>query len=347
MKKFLGVLLILLTIFSCLASCEYFAPKHEHSFSQSYDETSHFQKCPCGEITDKAEHSLEWVIDKESTETENGCKHLECGCGYKAEENTPYENYIEVLENDSELVLALIEFLDYIGSPIHYDVPVVTLEDQIDQIKSGNVQPILLDFEPQYYYFVCAYFNCNEHKTEKHTYSCASSYTWVKYENEKAIKDSYDDEKIVVAFQINSSSIVRDIVTGEENGILVESIDLYTPEFVNGSNINPYDDVSATYIYLTRNKGNTIYITPTHTSFSDMIDCVFVDNQYYIFLTIYNVDTNGKRYDYDYSWKLGKYYDSMNKIMITGKYSQTMNDGWVRHYGLFDITEFVNEIIEK
>lgn len=252
-----------------------------------------------------------------------------------------------MLENDSELVLALIEFLDYIGSPIDYDVPVVTLEDQIDQIKSGNVQPILLDFEPQYYYFVCAYFNCNEHKTEKHTYSCASSYTWVKYENEKAIKDSYDDEKIVVAFQINRSSIVRDIVTGEEKGILVESIDLYTPEFVNGSNINPYDDVSANYIYLTRNKGNTVYITPTHTSFSNMIDCVFVDNQYYIFLSIYKVDTNGKRYDYDNSWNLGKYYDSMNKIMITGKCSQTMNDGWVLHYGLFDITEFVNEIIEK
>lgn len=338
MKKILGVLLILLTIFSCLSGCEYLTPKHEHSF--------------------------EWVIDREPTATENGCKHLECGCGYKTEENTPiesirneddnnqagnppYENYIEVLENDSELVLALIEFLDYIGSPIDYDVPVVTLEDQIDQIKSGNVQPILLDFEPQYYYFVCAYFNCNEHKTEKHTYSCASSYTWVKYENEKAIKESYDDEKIVVAFQINSSSIVRDIVTGEEKGILVESIDLYTPEFVNGSNINPYDDVSANYIYLTRNKGNTVYITPTHTSFSNMIDCVFVDNQYYIFLSIYKVDTNGKRYDYDNSWNLGKYYDSMNKIMITGKCSQTMNDGWVLHYGLFDITEFVNEIIEK
>jgi hypothetical protein len=104
MKRILGAICLLLTLLLCLAGCEYFAPKHEHSFSQSYDETVHFQKCPCGEITDKAEHSLEWVIDKEPTATENGCKHLECGCGFKANEDTLVEFSETNLSDKQKLV---------------------------------------------------------------------------------------------------------------------------------------------------------------------------------------------------------------------------------------------------
>ena len=48
------------------------------------DENSHWKLCECGEVLDKADHTFEWVTDKESTDKEAGMKHEECTvCGYK------------------------------------------------------------------------------------------------------------------------------------------------------------------------------------------------------------------------------------------------------------------------
>ncbi len=52
-----------------------------HSFSQqwSYDASVHWHEClVCGIQIDNAEHTFEWVTDKEATETEKGEKHEEC-----------------------------------------------------------------------------------------------------------------------------------------------------------------------------------------------------------------------------------------------------------------------------
>ena len=50
------------------------------------DEDSHWHTCLCGEVIDKADHTFEWVTDKEATSTEAGSKHEECAvCGYKKE----------------------------------------------------------------------------------------------------------------------------------------------------------------------------------------------------------------------------------------------------------------------
>ena len=39
-----------------------------------------------------AEHTFEWKVDKEATETATGLKHEECSvCGYKRNENTVIE----------------------------------------------------------------------------------------------------------------------------------------------------------------------------------------------------------------------------------------------------------------
>lgn len=72
---------------------------HTHSIDEEgdyqYDEENHWRECTdedCpdkeGSITDLEEHSMETVIDKEATETEDGQQHEECsvrGCGYKTE----------------------------------------------------------------------------------------------------------------------------------------------------------------------------------------------------------------------------------------------------------------------
>ena len=52
-----------------------------HAFSQqwSYNASEHWHECHvCGSQIDNAEHTFEWITDKEATETEKGEKHEEC-----------------------------------------------------------------------------------------------------------------------------------------------------------------------------------------------------------------------------------------------------------------------------
>ncbi len=46
------------------------------------------EKLESGSEISKLDHTFEWVIDKEATETEDGVKHEECACGAKQNENT-------------------------------------------------------------------------------------------------------------------------------------------------------------------------------------------------------------------------------------------------------------------
>ena len=58
---------------------------HEHVFGEFIvEEDMHYKECRCGEISEKAEHSLQEVIDKQPTYTETGSKHSVCTvCGYE------------------------------------------------------------------------------------------------------------------------------------------------------------------------------------------------------------------------------------------------------------------------
>jgi len=52
-----------------------------------YDDQGHWHKCSCGDILDKEDHKLKWVITKEATETETGLQHQECEiCGWRGED---------------------------------------------------------------------------------------------------------------------------------------------------------------------------------------------------------------------------------------------------------------------
>jgi hypothetical protein len=56
-----------------------------HTFSDkwSYNESQHWHECECGEKSDTAAHTFEWVVDKEAAEGVAGSKHKECTvCGY-------------------------------------------------------------------------------------------------------------------------------------------------------------------------------------------------------------------------------------------------------------------------
>lgn len=64
---------------------------HTHSYGTEwkYDGTNHWHECACGDKTDTAAHSFQWVIDKAATKEATGIKHEECTvCGAKRSENT-------------------------------------------------------------------------------------------------------------------------------------------------------------------------------------------------------------------------------------------------------------------
>ena len=59
----------------------------EHNYSESWynvDPNYHWHACDCGDKSHVEEHTFEYIIDKQPTETEPGYKHNECTvCGYK------------------------------------------------------------------------------------------------------------------------------------------------------------------------------------------------------------------------------------------------------------------------
>ncbi len=60
-------------------------PAGEHTFGEDWksDAENHWHECECGETSDSAAHTFQWVTDKKATATEKGSKHEECTvCGY-------------------------------------------------------------------------------------------------------------------------------------------------------------------------------------------------------------------------------------------------------------------------
>ena len=158
MKKLLGLLLALIIVSLCLVGCEYFAPKHEHEFSPSYDETCHFQKCPCGEIKDKADHNLEWVVTNEATCTSDGCKVLNCICGLVIEEQIiPAEGHIfnnyectvcttPISLEDGFIIsgeLIPTRFAAYRNNTCEFDIDHVTLEFFYGGLWANDIEFVL------------------------------------------------------------------------------------------------------------------------------------------------------------------------------------------------------------
>ena len=67
------------------------ADGHTHSYGKAwiYDSANHWHECSCGDKSDTAAHSFQWVIDKAATKEATGSRHEECTvCGARRSENT-------------------------------------------------------------------------------------------------------------------------------------------------------------------------------------------------------------------------------------------------------------------
>ena len=57
---------------------------HTHRYTQHFNETEHWDECPCGDVVNKAPHSFGgWAVKTPATETDAGLQERECtGCDY-------------------------------------------------------------------------------------------------------------------------------------------------------------------------------------------------------------------------------------------------------------------------
>ena len=112
---------------SVLPEIEIYAQEkdHEHIYSEEwkYDETNHWKECRCEDKTEEAEHTFEWVTDKEATTSEAGAKHEECTvCHVKRNENTEIPMLPTPEWEIKEVYLSISSDADYVVSKETKDV---------------------------------------------------------------------------------------------------------------------------------------------------------------------------------------------------------------------------------
>ena len=241
---------------------------------------------------------------------------------------------------DEELIKALTKYLsEYYAE---YDMPETSVAIKIDQIKNG-AQPLQLKFNPDDYYFVCAYFE-TEHEYEDVDYCCVSEYTWVGFNSQEDITESYNGIKFLLAFQINKTEICRDLLPDDRIVPKTEHFMLYKPIFQDGKNCNIPKEYDGTFIYLNSSKKSSVYLCSNHPTHDwEAMRYVELDGKSYIPVYLYTTKPY-EGYDKQIRWELGDYYDLLTKIMICDKYYEVSRNGSTMYYGLFEIEEFVNTI---
>ena len=256
----------------------------------------------------------------------------------------------------------LAEYLEQYTT--EYEIYGFTSEEKIDFIRNG-AQPLHVAFDPSGYYFVCGYYNDPEGK-EIGEYRNAKKYTWVKVGSADKIRESYFGKELIVAFQMNRALFVKDISKDRAYLPGMEHFQIYKPKFKDGENTNPPIDFSETFIYLNgvttkggysyeRFKGKGYRSVKQYDHEKLTIRCIYFEGQYYIPIHTHSVYSNGEFYDCtdDNSRRFGKYYDAIENIMETGRYSIDSEGGYgsqhyhkTAHYGLVSVDDFANEIIK-
>ncbi|MBR5144130.1 MAG: hypothetical protein IKW53_03670 [Clostridia bacterium] len=299
---------------------------HTHNFVKKFNARFSYEECTiCGFKTDE-------------------CPITNSG---ESDQNENQESFI-VLENNSELVLELISYLRL--KSVKSERGPLSTEIKIDIIVSG-AKPVLVDFDSSSYYIVCAYYN-STHDIERINYCCADKYIWVKYAKEADIKEYYNDQELVVSFQINKASFVWDMSSDTANAISFEHFREFKAVFENGKNIYqcvPFDKV---FIYSnTSDEENIYYSLSLSGSVFRTFNCAKIDEQYFIPYYLYRIYPDGHCSVTDLSNKLrldfGKYYDELSNMLIYDKYIFIRDNGAIDYYALIDVNEFSNAFVNK
>ena len=246
-----------------------------------------------------------------------------------------------------DMIDALTEYLITLSH--HVDLMGITISRAFDSFTNGN-QGLHVTFDPSDYYYVCAYYNPAHGKEdwrdkyEFSAYCCAAEYTWVRFDSEKDIPESYDNTRFIVAFQINPAYTCRDVLS--ETAEVPEFVhqQIYEPEFKDGVNIAQPIVFNDTFIYINKfPQASTVYYKQHYWDHDLLIlPCVSLEDDYYFRVLMYTCWQSGEHDANNLQYELGAYYEDIMQVAVTDKYSVTTDYGAVHYYGLIDIEEIPN-----
>ena len=243
-----------------------------------------------------------------------------------------------------DLLDTLVDFLKQYNR--EYELIGYSLEQQIDFIKQGG-QTLHVGFDPYNLYFVCGYYNNTHEGSEIGSYCCTKEYTWVTYEIADEIQEYYNDAKMVVAFQINKALFVKDFLTGNSQASFKAHFQMYTPEFLDGSNTNRPLSFSEEFIYLNRYGESNPYYSTSHYNHDQLtLACLNGEGNDYIMILWYHLNPDGYcTYIMNFEEEFGKYYNSLMNIMRQEAYNVPHSSGAENAYALFKYTDLVDMIL--
>ena len=163
------------------------------------------------------------------------------------EVTTPGEVDDGIIPLEEEVIPLLNNYLDHYGA--NYDMAPVYFYEQIDDLKNG-AQLLFYDFEPSAYYYACAYYEAEHDDPEEVLFCCVGNYTWVGYNDEKKIKDTFDGKKIIAMVQVNAPSVRQAVYPTE--GTVPELLHfglIRRPQFVNGYNTTEHYAFEDSFYY--------------------------------------------------------------------------------------------------
>ena len=280
------------------------------------------------------------------------CLTLLCSCfshtgSFADDDSDTYEQSFAVEDSDTlndELIDSLVDYLQ--GLHLQYEIHDTSLSIKIDKIKKGH-QPLLVDFDPTDFYFVCGYYNVIT-EDELFKYRNADDFTWVRFENANEIKEIHDDKNIVVAFQINKALFVRDIASQKAIIPRIEHFQMYEPIFEEGVNTGTHLVFEEEFIYLNPSNAERVYHS-TSAFYHQVvtISCINYDNEYYISHFMYSIHADGEKYETNLRGIFDEYYEALMSFIQPTKYSITRPWGSKDYYGLITIDDFVNHILRQ
>ena len=242
-----------------------------------------------------------------------------------------------VLSADDDLVIELLDYLQSLKTD--YYMPLTSFEIKINEIKDGK-QPLHVAFDPINYYFVCGYCYC-PHEYEQNMYCCATRYIWFVFDGETDIPEYYYGAKMIVAFQINKSMFVTDLLSDDINVPNIEHFQIYKPNFENGFNVNPAITFEESFILLNdADKDNLYHSTSKYNHYWVTLPTLYLDEKFYITVLLDDMTETHLKYEF------GEYYDALIGIMESERYTVTTEKGKTNCYGLISVESFANGIIK-
>ena len=247
-----------------------------------------------------------------------------------SDNNQPYkkpdENKGTELGAEDALVIALVEYLNELE--VDHDMPAITTADKMDAIRDGQ-QALHVAFDSSKPYFVCAYSAGGQKSGE---------YTWLKYANVGDITKEYEDLQMALAFQINPSLFVKDIMKEDAAVPTMEHFQPYEPQFNEGVNTKAADTFDETFIYLNSSEENAVYYSTTaydHEWVS--VPCRYFKDEYYVSIPYWIVHSDGS---------IVRIYEDLRehfRAVVSAKKDSTEvvnEDGTITKVGLAPIEDF-------